>query len=498
MESSFLQSNGAKMTDLSCLDFGRDPTSNKAPPLRKGGNVRDEMRQTEDFLAAEMSKLTVQERSQALDDVHCVGEELKETPKMIQQSLVEFECFVQQERNPIYEIACQQNRAYVEDPCFRLKFLRAKMHNVDRAVRQMMTFLKCKAMYFGNEKVACDITLNDLNEEDMKLLLGGLFHIQDSRDRTGRVIVWIFNSMLGQCSAESLNRVSYYIFFNIVCSIPEVQSKGLVTNYYDLAKPGEEFAMPGLNFMMKILEFNTAVPMRFSAMHHCLKTGKGTLALNNALIGIGMKIFPKEARVRARLHYGSDMELHYQLRQHGFPIETCPVDSSGNIRKDIINKWFYKHQQSMEGGITSAGLPELSDPLFLDEDFGSLVADFPEEEEEEKTSAVPSWDQDNQSNTAAASLPIVPRQHDVLLGRGRTIQNHLGNIQFREYLKKFRDDYNDAPRNKRRKIANELVHALKAKGVRFLQQNESGEWMESNFSEAEKKIGQVFRNTRRR
>lgn len=255
--------------------------------------------------------------------------------------------------------------------------------------------------------------------------------------------------------------------------------------------------MPGLNYMMKVLEFNTSIPMRFSAMHHCLKTGKGNLALNNALIGMAMNIFPKDARVRARLHYGSDMELHYQLRSHGFSIDTCPVDTDGNIRRDIINNWFYNHRAMLEGTSAPASLPDLSDTLLLEEvpeGIGSLMEGFPNDVDINATS-----NPDEQILPLSADgSSIVPRRNDVLLGRGRTIQNHHGNVFFREFLKQYSDDYNEAPRNKRRKIATELVRALKAKGVRFLQQTDNGEWVESNFAEAEKKIGQVFRNTRRR
>lgn len=249
--------------------------------------------------------------------------------------------------------------------------------------------------------------------------------------------------------------------------------------------------MPGLKFMMKVMEFNTSIPIRFSAMHHCLKTGKGNLALNNALIGVAMNVFPKEARVRARIHYGSDIELHYQLRGHGFPTDTHPVDTNGNIRTDIINNWVHKYQ-SMEEAITPGNLPDPSDPMLLEGDFGSFITSaIPNGD------VVPNGDAPIQPPSAIPAL-LVPRRHDVLLGRGRTIQNHLGNVHFREFLKQYSDDYDEAPRNKRRKIATELVHTLKGKGIRFLQQTESGEWFESNFAEAEKKIGQVFRNTRRR
>ncbi|KAL3926307.1 MAG: hypothetical protein SGBAC_013527, partial [Bacillariaceae sp.] len=60
--------------------------------LYKSSNpARSEVKQTEDFLAAEMmSQLSVQERLKALDDMHCVGEGLKETPEMIKIGRSEF------------------------------------------------------------------------------------------------------------------------------------------------------------------------------------------------------------------------------------------------------------------------------------------------------------------------------------------------------------------------------------------------------------------------
>mmetsp|Transcript_24913 Transcript_24913/g.61281 ORF Transcript_24913/g.61281 Transcript_24913/m.61281 type:complete len:166 (-) Transcript_24913:825-1322(-) len=151
------------------------------------------MEPIEGFLASEMNKLSVQERSNALDDVHCVGDELEETPEMIEEALAEFDEVLQREMNSIYKMAVKQNREYVEDPEFRLKFLRANLHDAGKSVRQMLDFLRYKATYFGNEKVARDITLDDLNEEDKKLLLSGLQHIQEGRDRMGRFILYFFN-----------------------------------------------------------------------------------------------------------------------------------------------------------------------------------------------------------------------------------------------------------------------------------------------------------------
>jgi len=116
---------------------------------------------------------------------------------MIEEALAEFDEVLQREMNSIYKMAVKQNREYVEDPEFRLKFLRANLHDAGKSVRQMLDFLRYKATYFGNEKVARDITLNDLNEEDKKLLFSGLHHIQEGRDRMGRVILYFFNRHMG-------------------------------------------------------------------------------------------------------------------------------------------------------------------------------------------------------------------------------------------------------------------------------------------------------------
>ncbi|KAL3926317.1 MAG: hypothetical protein SGBAC_013525, partial [Bacillariaceae sp.] len=95
---------------------------------------KPEINQTEAFLAAELKELSAQEREEAFDDVHCVGVEIQETPEIIQRSLADFEEAVQKQRNPVYDAAMNQNRAYVEDTTFRLKFLRAKLYNVREAV----------------------------------------------------------------------------------------------------------------------------------------------------------------------------------------------------------------------------------------------------------------------------------------------------------------------------------------------------------------------------
>ena len=152
-----------------------------------------EMKTSEDLLASELSKLSVQERSNALDDLHCVGQELKDTPEVIDNALFHLDGILKERMDPIYQIALQQNRTYVEDVNFRLRFLRANHHDAAKAANQMIAFLNQKEIYFGRDTLARDITLDDLNEEDKQVLLNGRFHIQNAVDRNGRVVVYFLN-----------------------------------------------------------------------------------------------------------------------------------------------------------------------------------------------------------------------------------------------------------------------------------------------------------------
>ena len=163
-----------------------------------------ELKETEDLLSRELNKLSMKERLEAYDDLHCVGDELKETPEMIEKSLLEFDRAIPKYRNVAYELALKQNKDFVEDESFRLKFLRAQMHDVDKAVEQMMSFLKYKAEYFGEDKIARDITLADLSDEDREMMMSGALHIQSGKDRMGRNVVYTLTKTLGRVKPEAM------------------------------------------------------------------------------------------------------------------------------------------------------------------------------------------------------------------------------------------------------------------------------------------------------
>jgi hypothetical protein len=141
------------------------------------------------------------------------------------------------------------------------------------------------------------------------------------------------------------------------------------------------------------------------------------------------------------------MELQYALRRHGVPTQTCPVDLDGDLRRDILNAWFYKHEAQIR---------------------------------------INHW-ATNQ-----------PRPEDVLFGKGYRIQNHSGNFRFRNFLLAHRDEYDRAPRSLRPEITTRLARTLFENGTRFLKRAEGGEWIEVELEEAAKKAGQLFRTFRKK
>eukprot|EP00980_Cylindrotheca_fusiformis_P001236 scaffold331_cov117-Cylindrotheca_fusiformis.AAC.14 len=473
---SMTQFHGSSSSCLcACLDGGDEQKTQRITLDRQPPSLQDEMKETEAFLAAEMNKLSMQEISKALDDVHCVGEELEEDPDSVSRALFTMDQMVRAEKDYFYELAASQDRSFVENRSFRLKFLRVNFYDVKRSVRQMMNFLKHKATYFGADNLGREIELSDLTHEELNLITSGLFHVQQGRDKSGRVIVYMLNHKLHLCTVNTLIRVTFYIFYNLLVSIPEVQTKGLAGIYYDSAKPGDKFIQLSLQAQMKINSVIFSIPFRHSSLHMCIKgTAKGNLELNNALLRLLLSAFPRYARVRTRLHYGSDIELQYHLQSHGIPMKYCPVDSSGEIRQDILNIWFEDflvELQSKEGSNVQQQRPS----------------------NESTTSHV--------SDSSLKSLESTPiqslRPMDVILGRGRGCQNHPGNIRFRAFLEGYRQQYDSVHLAMRREMATDLCRMLKSNGIRFLKLNDDLEWVECDAEAVQTKISQLFRSMRK-
>ena len=105
-----------------------------------------------------------------------------------------------------YQQAASKSEEYVKDRSLRLKFLRADCFNVSNAAGRMVRFFEQKLKIFGPDLLAEDITLADLNSDDLAVLNNGHLELVPQRDRSGRQIFCNIRSRERFLNADSLVR----------------------------------------------------------------------------------------------------------------------------------------------------------------------------------------------------------------------------------------------------------------------------------------------------
>lgn len=94
-----------------------------------------------------------------------------------------------------------------------------------------------------------------------------------------------------------------------------------------------------------------------------------------------------------------------------------------------------------------------------------------------------------------------PGPHDVLCGRGGGINAHIGNVAFRELVKRDKERYNlESNKVKKAQISQEIVDQVKAEGGRFLRRDDDSSyyghqswWLEIDDLKALAKTSQALR-----
>ena len=90
---------------------------------------------------------------------------------------------------------------------------------------------------------------------------------------------------------------------------------------------------------------------------------------------------------------------------------------------------------------------------------------------------------------------MVPSRKDVLLGVGKGIQSHIGNVRYRQLLQDCKDKYDQSAYSERKQITEEIVYIVKQASGRFLKEDEIG-WVEVDDDIARVKISAAFRAMR--
>jgi hypothetical protein len=167
------------------------------------------------ILAKGLNQLSMEERYQVLHDLHGVSEVFTEDPEVVQDRLDQLEhCLHKIPDKDAYEHALYLSEPYVRDVKFRKMFLRAHAFQSQAAAECMVKHFHIKRELFGTERLARDLYLTDLNEEDMSALETGFQQRLAIRDRADRTVFCILPMVLGNHSHQA--RVSFLSFARTV------------------------------------------------------------------------------------------------------------------------------------------------------------------------------------------------------------------------------------------------------------------------------------------
>lgn len=190
------------------------------------------------------------------------------------------------------------------------------------------------------------------------------------------------------------------------------------------------------------------IPLQIKGIHFC--SNDPGMKIVKALF---LLAFGKQHRAKVRFHEGTHTEVQYGLMAFGIPIEALPVTYEGELKTNNHLKWISR-RHIKEGAVSHSS---------------------------------------DESSFRGVDLPG-PR--DVLLGRGKTVQDHCGNFWLRNVMEPYVEVYKKTAKLEKNTLAMQVVIQIKKSGGRFLKRpSEHGWWVEVDDEMAREKVSMIFRAT---
>jgi hypothetical protein len=128
------------------------------------------------LLAKEMNQLSVEEREKVLEDIHGISRIVDEPQEFIEAyiALLEEE-LTNISSKAAYDLASSMSKEHISSKSMRLMFLRVESYDPYTAAFRMVRFFDEKCELFGADKLTKDITLHDLDPDDLITFESGCF-----------------------------------------------------------------------------------------------------------------------------------------------------------------------------------------------------------------------------------------------------------------------------------------------------------------------------------
>lgn len=412
------------------------------------------------LIANELARLSMTDRERLFCEIHGVPSKIRETSQLIDDSLR----LLQKEIAAIhtkfaYQQALELDPAFVQDPKFLLKFLRADRFDHVAAAKRLVKFFEAKLELFGASLLTTNITQEHLQEEDLHALYNGMGMDLPFRDRAGRLVFFQLAQPV-TVTLRALLRKSFYAVMSLTDD-DETQKNGTVLISYVVGQQ--------LNWqqMRQRREMNRqwamlipAIPIRLEALHICIDSILWRPIL--AVFKLACNMF---TRIRVREHLGDHKQVLCSLQALGIPTHGIPVTEDGTLLYHLCSERWKKRttQEQMMKQLTRQHSQNIS---------------------------VNSTDQELHFRRVGT-----PGQNDVLLGRGKLYYSHAGNLRLKRIVMEQIEMYEEAGYAEKYKVSADVVKFIKSESGRFLRDDGNG-WVEVDDETAIKKVSHGFRTLR--
>lgn len=147
--------------------------------------------EVDSLMARELASLSLKEREVVENEIHGISDNVEaEETGILDACLAEMDLNLDElKHGTAYELAENMDRSHVRSPYLRAMFIRAERWNGWEASERMIRFFEFKKRLFGEEKLVKEITLEDLDDDDMECLRAGHHQMSPHKDSAGRIIL---------------------------------------------------------------------------------------------------------------------------------------------------------------------------------------------------------------------------------------------------------------------------------------------------------------------
>lgn len=507
----------------------------------------------EKMLIQGMNKLSFDEYQREQEDLHGVvadfperTDEMNYLIQLLQNTLNDIK------HGTAYHTAESLNRSYVSDRDFRMTFLRANRYCPKAAADQMIRHFNLKLRLFGKDKLARDIALSDLDDDDVKTLIGGSYQVSPVRDRAGRAILLKVPSLRAFKTVENELRGRFYFYTEMIKSLDSPNHGVVMVNY----NVGQFRDTKGAVGLAENVQLTFAMPLHFSGIHLLFDRQQDVL-LSKSVMSLAL-VSPQLA-ARVKLFCGSHLECQYHMSSFGMPAKVLPLplietesilgyqlawyqdclerenntlnDNDNNEKpaaneNDVLYVGKKVNNQGNERLLHMASIHQdwyntgnmkerriLVDLMMesIKRNGGRFLKpnglDFKELPAVEIREKIAQMFRNMKKRSRAHAQKFASSKHeevvrivntiekdDVLFGRK---SDQPGNRKLRSLIESMSAEYNSSSRGKKKEMADLVVSSIKDNGGRFLKPADNGKWSEVTDKVAEMKVSSHFRNSRR-